>query len=100
MRVAEKTNLANSNGATSLENMHITRGTKTQNFPDSNFFRAKNFRTKRAKPFLATNLKRVFASQDIAKECVFNVLELLYDTIQYNTLQYNVIQRTGLFWSP
>ena len=24
MRVAEKTNLANSNGATSLENMHIT----------------------------------------------------------------------------
>ena len=44
--------------------------------------------------------KHVFASQDIAKECVFNVLELLYDTIQYNTLQYNVIQRTGLFWSP
>ena len=33
------------------------RGAKTQNFPDSNFLRAKTFRTKRAKPFLATNLK-------------------------------------------
>ena len=32
-------------------------GAKTQNFPDRNFFCAKKIRTKRAKPFLATNLK-------------------------------------------
>ena len=34
-----------------------TRGTKTQNFPGSNFLRAKTFRTKCAKPFLTTSLK-------------------------------------------
>ena len=33
------------------------RGTKTQNFPGSNFLRAKTFRTKCAKPFLTTSLK-------------------------------------------
>ena len=34
-----------------------TRDTKTQNFPGSNFLRAKTFRTKCAKPFLTTSLK-------------------------------------------
>ena len=43
----------------SYESFDWTRGTKTQNFPDSNFLRAKAFRTKRAKPSLATNLKSV-----------------------------------------
>ena len=33
------------------------RGGKTQNFPGSNFLRAKTFRTKCAKPFLTTSLK-------------------------------------------
>ena len=40
-------------------NNQVYRGAKTQNFPDSD------------KP-----KKQVFASHDIAKECVFNVLEL------------------------
>ena len=35
------------------------RGAKTQNFPGSNFLRAKTFRTKCAKPFLTTRLKSV-----------------------------------------
>ena len=34
-------------------NNQVYRGAKTQNFPDSNFFRAKKFWKKRAKPFLA-----------------------------------------------
>ena len=34
-----------------------SRGAKTQNFPDSNFLRAKTFRTKCAKPFPTTSLK-------------------------------------------
>ena len=34
-----------------------TQRHKTQFLPDSSFLRAKNFWTKRAKPFLATNLK-------------------------------------------
>ena len=33
---------------------------KTQNFPGSNFLRAKTFRTKCAKPFLTTSLKSAF----------------------------------------
>ena len=33
------------------------RGTKTQNFPGSNFLRAKTFQTKCAKPCLTTSLK-------------------------------------------
>ena len=33
------------------------RGAKTQNFPGSNFLRAKTFQTKCAKPFLETNIK-------------------------------------------
>ena len=50
------------------------RGAKTQNFPDSNFLRAKTFRTKCVKSFLTTSLKSAFASHDIAKEVVMNVL--------------------------
>ena len=37
--------------------IHIARGAKTQNFPGSNFLRAKTFWTKCAKPFLTTSLK-------------------------------------------
>ena len=33
------------------------RGAKTQNFPVSNFLRAKTFQVKCAKPFLTTSLK-------------------------------------------
>ena len=50
----------------------IYRGAKSQNFPESK--------------------KRMFAFYDIAKECVLNVLELVYSTIQYNTIQYNTMQ--------
>ena len=50
------------------------RGAKTQNFPDSNFLRAKTFRTKCVESFLTTSLKSAFASHDIAKEAVMNVL--------------------------
>ena len=39
------------------EQQKDARGTKTQNFPGSNFLRAKTFRTKCAKPFLTTSLK-------------------------------------------
>jgi len=47
---------------------HLTRGAKTQNFPDGNFLRPKTFRTKCVKSFLTTSLKSAFASRDIAKE--------------------------------
>ena len=52
----------------------MPRGAKTQNFPNSNFLRAKTFRTKCVKSFLTTSLKSAFASHDIAKEAVMNVL--------------------------
>ena len=55
-------------------NIPLLRGAKTQNFPDSNFLRAKTFRTKCVKSFLTTSLKSAFASHDIAKEAVMNVL--------------------------
>ena len=43
-----------------------SRGTKTQNFPDSGFSSAKTFRTKRADPIFATCEKeRVNGSRDI-----------------------------------
>ena len=40
------------------------RGAKTQNFPDSNFLRAKTFRTKCVKSFLTTRLKSAIASHE------------------------------------
>ena len=53
------------------------RGAKNQIFLDSNVFCATNF-TDKARETVSRDKprKRVFASHDIAKECVFNVLVL------------------------
>ena len=47
------------------------RGAKTQNFPDSNFLRAKTFRTKCTKPFLTPSQKNAFLPLDRSKNSVF-----------------------------
>ena len=59
------------------QNRGTCSGAKTKDFLGSNSLRAKTFWTKRAKQFLTTSLqKRAFASHDISKECVVNVLGL------------------------
>ena len=40
-----------------LEDVRLARGAKSQNFPGSNFLRAKSFQTKCVKLFLTTSLK-------------------------------------------
>ena len=55
-----------------MQFVSVHRGGKTQNFPVSNFLRAKTFQTvSQNKP-----KKRMAASHNIVKECVINVLGL------------------------